>query len=76
MIGMIFSFYLHIKPDKMLTREKIIDTIKKLPEQFSLDEVLDRIILLDKMETGLQQSEKGQITPEDKLDGKLPEWLK
>lgn len=73
---MIFSFYLHSKPDKMLTREKIIDTIKKLPEQFSLNEVLDRIILLDKIETGLQQSEKGQITPEDKLDGKLPEWFK
>lgn len=60
----------------MLTREKIIETIKKLPEQVSLDEVLDRIILLDKIETGLAQSEKGQITPDDQLDKKLPEWLR
>jgi hypothetical protein len=60
----------------MLNREKIIETLKKMPDQVSLDEVLDRIILLDKIETGLEQSEKGQITPDDKLDEKLPEWLK
>jgi hypothetical protein len=51
----------------MLNRESIIESLKKLPEQVSLDEVLDRIILLDKIETGLQQSEKGQITPDDQL---------
>ncbi len=60
----------------MLNREKIIETLKKMPDQVSLDEVLDRIILLDKIETGLEQSEKGQITPDDKLDNKFPEWLK
>ncbi len=60
----------------MLKREKIIESLKKLPEQVSLDEVLDRIILLDKIETGLEQSKKGQITPDDQLDEKLPKWLK
>ena len=60
----------------MLNREKIIETLKKMPDQVSLDEVFDRIILLDKIETGLEQSEKGQITPDDKLDDKFPEWLK
>jgi len=60
----------------MLNREKIIETLKKMPDHVSLDEVLDRIILLDKIETGLEQSEKGQITPDDKLDDKFPEWLK
>ena len=60
----------------MLKRETIIESLKKLPEQVSLDEVLDRIILLDKIEAGLEQSEKGQITPDDRLNEKLPEWLK
>ena len=60
----------------MLKREKIIETLKKMPDQVSLDEVLDRIILLDKIETGLEQSEKGQITADEQLDEKLPEWLK
>jgi len=59
----------------MLSREKIIETLQKMPDQVSLDEVLDRIILLDKIETGLQQSEAGMITPDAQLDKKLPEWL-
>ena len=59
----------------MLTREKLIETIKKLPAGFSIDEVIDRIYLLEKIETGLQQSKKGQVTPDEELDSKLPGWL-
>lgn len=59
----------------MLNREKLIETIKQLPENFPIDEVIERIILLDKIETGLQQSAKDQITPDENLDDKLPKWL-
>ena len=59
----------------MLNREKIIETINQLPANFSIDEVIDRIILLDKIETGLKQSEKNQIVSDDELDNKLPKWL-
>ncbi len=58
-----------------MTRAKVIETIKQLPDTFSVDEIIDRIILLDKIETGLEQSEKGQVTADEDLDKKLPEWL-
>jgi hypothetical protein len=59
----------------MLTREKLIETIRQLPEHFSVDEVIDRIFLLEKIETGLHQSVTGQVTPDEELDKKLPKWL-
>ena len=59
----------------MLNREKVIQTIKLLPDNFPLDEFIERIILLDKIETGLQQSSRGQVTPDEKIDEKLPKWL-
>lgn len=59
----------------MLNREKVIETINQLPANFSIDEVIDRIILLDKIETGMKQSEKNQIVSDDELDNKLPKWL-
>lgn len=59
----------------MLKREKVLDTIRQLPDKFSVDEVIDRIILLEKIETGLQQSIEGKVTPDEELDKKLPEWL-
>jgi hypothetical protein len=59
----------------MLSRVKLIKNIKLLPDKFSLDEVIDRIYLMEKIETGLQQSKNGQVTPDEELNKKLPEWL-
>jgi hypothetical protein len=60
----------------MLNREKVIDAIKQLPDSFPIDELIERIILMDKIEIGLQQSAKGEVTPDKDLDDKLPKWLK
>lgn len=59
----------------MITKEQLIETIKLLPPEFSVDEVMERILLLEKIETGLQQSQKGKVTPDEDLDKKLPKWL-
>ncbi len=49
--------------------------IKQLPPNFSVDELIDKIYLLQKIETGLEQSKKGQVTTDEELDKKLPKWL-
>lgn len=59
----------------MLIKSQVLDTIKKLPEKFSIDEVIERMILLEKIEIGIGQSDKGMITPDEELDSKLPKWL-
>lgn len=59
----------------MLTRDKLVTTMQQLPPEVSLDEVLDRIMLLAKMEEGLEQSLKGQVTPDSELEKRLPQWL-
>lgn len=60
----------------MITKDKLMQTIKDLPEKFSFDDLLDRIILLQKIEIGLQQSEDGQIYTTDQAKEKLKKWLK
>ena len=59
----------------MLSRDKVISSVKQLPDSFSIDEIIDRIILLEKIETGLEQSTKGQVTEDKYLEAKLPNWL-
>ena len=59
----------------MLTKIKLLESIKQLPDQFSVDQIIDRIILLDKIDLGLQQSENGQVTRDEDMAKKLPEWL-
>ena len=60
---------------KMIVKEPLIETIKQLPPEFSVDEVIDKIFLLENIEKGLQQSQKGKVTRDEDLDKKLPEWL-
>ncbi len=59
----------------MLTKEKIISGIQKLPDSVTIDEVLDQIILLEKIEKGIDQADKGQILTEDELDERMSKWL-
>jgi hypothetical protein len=37
-----------------MTKEKLIQQIQELPDSFSVEELFDRIILLHKVEIGLQ----------------------
>ena len=59
----------------MLTKDKIYKSLEDLPDKFSLDELLDKLILVQKIEIGLEQSDGGQIIPDDEFDSKLEKWL-
>ena len=36
----------------MLTKKKLKETIDKFPERFTVDELIDKIILIDKIDKG------------------------
>ena len=59
----------------MLTKKKIIQTIKNLPDQFSLDDVLDSMVVLQKIELGLERSQAGQTHSTEVAKGRLSKWL-
>jgi len=59
----------------MLTRENVIDYIKQLPEQFSLDELMEKLLFIYKIETAMEQSKEGQVTPHEKIKEKYKKWL-
>jgi len=60
----------------MLTKEQLLKYISELPDQFSIDELMDKILFLHKIETGLEQSKDDQIIPHDQVKDRLKKWLK
>ena len=60
----------------MLTKSNVIKTITKFPEHFSVDDLVDKMILLDKIDKGLQQADNNQVISDEELDNKIEEWLK
>jgi hypothetical protein len=59
----------------MTTKDKIINSIKKLPDSVTIDDILDQIMLVEKIEKGIEQSNKNQIVSDDELDKRLGKWL-
>ena len=59
----------------MLTKTKLKETIDKLPENFTIDELIDRLILIEKVERGNLQSENGEIISEEDLDKEIEKWF-
>ncbi len=60
----------------MLIREDVINAINKLPGEFSIDQAIDELILLEKIAKGLKQSASNEVIPDQELDAQLPEWLR
>ncbi|MDO9255863.1 MAG: hypothetical protein Q7U54_10155 [Bacteroidales bacterium] len=60
----------------MLTKDKIKKTIDTLPDNLTIDQVIDRMIMLDKIEQGLKDVEDGNIYTTEEVKEKLNKWLK
>lgn len=59
----------------MITKEQLIKSISDLPDVFSLDDLLDRVILLQKIEIGLEQSSEDKVSSTEDAKEKLKKWL-
>lgn len=65
-----------IKNKKMITKEKLIERIKNIPEEKfdTLDSILEEIILIDKIESSLQAAERGEVLTEEEIDKLVDSW--
>ncbi len=60
----------------MLTKSKVKEQIELLPEEFSIDELVNRLILMEKIERAEKQSQKGEVLSEEELDQEMAKCFK
>lgn len=60
----------------MITKAHLISSLDKLPENLSIDELIDHLILVEKVEKGLSDAEKGLVKSKEDAKQKLKKWLK
>jgi hypothetical protein len=59
----------------MLTKDKVNKTVNSLPDSFTIDELIDRLILMEKVEEGYQQSESGKVISNEDVKMIIDKWL-
>ena len=59
----------------MLRKSQVINIIKQLPEKFTIDELMERLILLEKIEIELNQVGKDRTLSTEQVKDRLKKWL-
>lgn len=60
----------------MTTKEKVIELVQDLPEDASVEDAMERLLLLAKIERGLQQADSRQTIPHAQVKERMAKWLK
>ena len=54
-----------------LTRDRIIDALRELPADSDVDDAIERLVFLAKIEAGLVQLDRGEGIPHDEVKRRL-----
>ena len=60
----------------MLTKKQVLETIDALPEDKfkNIENVIEEIILLDKVEKGLKEVKEGNTLSEEEANKEMDKW--
>jgi predicted transcriptional regulator len=60
----------------MLTKDKVKRTIDRLPDNFTDDQLVEELVVLNKIEEGLKDIEEGRVFTTNQVKQELKTWLK
>ena len=58
----------------MTIKEKMIKAIQALPDDASVEDAMERLLFLAKIEKGLQQADAGKTVSHDQVKEKMAKW--
>jgi hypothetical protein len=65
-----------VKFETMLTKNKLRQSIDNLPESFTIDQLIEQLIFIEKVEEGLKQSLAGQVISDEDVKLIIDKWSK
>ncbi len=60
----------------METKQEILKAIQELPDNATVEDALDRLFLIYKIERGLGQADRGDLITQEEARRRMGKWLK
>jgi predicted transcriptional regulator len=60
----------------MDTKQRILKAVEDLPDDAQVEDALDRLCLLYKVERGLSQADRGELISQEHVRERMAKWLK
>ena len=64
----------HVSISFMTTREQIIQTVT-LPEDAGIEDAMEKLYFLAKIEKGIEQADAGETIPHEQVVARVSKWL-
>ena len=59
----------------MTIKEKMLQAVQELPDDASVEDAMEQLLILAKIERGLIQADKGETLTHQAIKEKLGKWL-
>ena len=57
-----------------ITKERLIKQIETFPDEISIDEVIERLIVIEKLEIRIKESDQNETISEEDLKNEMETW--
>lgn len=57
-----------------MKRDKAIETVNEFPQEFELEDLIERLVFVEKVEKGLQQVQEGKTISHEQLKEMTKKW--
>jgi predicted transcriptional regulator len=57
-----------------MKRDKVMETVKEFPQEFDLEELIERLVFVEKVEKGLEQIKQGKTVPHEQVKDMIKKW--
>lgn len=63
------------EPEMLLTKEKVIELIKSLPDDITVDDIMEELYFKSQVDEGLAQLDRGEGIPHEDVEKQMSRWL-
>ncbi len=60
----------------MTVKEEVLELMEQLPDDATIEDAIERLIVLYRIQQGLEQLDKGEGIPQEEAKKRIRQWLK
>ena len=60
----------------MTVKEEVLELMEQLPDDATIEDAIERLIVLYRIQQGLEQLDKGEGIPQEEARKRIRQWLK
>jgi Zn-dependent alcohol dehydrogenase len=59
-----------------MKKQSVVNVVKELPAEFDMDELMEKLIVIEKIETALQEVKNGKTISHQQMKKEMKKWAK